>query len=185
MRLKQAIQEKRLEWRDGHGKLILQHDNARPNAGQPVRTYLERVKWDVLPHPPYSADRSDYYLFRSMQAILTGENFTSYEQTYKREKREEPPVPLRFIVPDKQRTIKSEGLHLHLPFNRSRIGSVFFVIEMSTDRLQVDVVAFGEVQGDKCGAVHWLGSYTSKGMYVHDLQLGISNIKLHLSIRPS
>jgi len=39
MRLKQAIQAKRPEWRDRHEKkLILQHDNTRPHVGQPVRT---------------------------------------------------------------------------------------------------------------------------------------------------
>ena len=85
IRLKQAIQEKRPEWRDRHEKLILQHDNARPHVGQPVRTYLEGVKWEVLPHPPYSPDiaPSDYHLFRSMQSALTGERFTSYDSIKK------------------------------------------------------------------------------------------------------
>jgi len=42
MRLKQAIQAKRLEWRDKHEKLMLQHDNARPHVDQPVRTFTPR-----------------------------------------------------------------------------------------------------------------------------------------------
>ncbi|GJQ84723.1 hypothetical protein Trydic_g21128 [Trypoxylus dichotomus] len=48
MRLNQAIQE----WRDGYEKLILQPDKAMRHVGQPIRTYLEGVKWEVLPHPP-------------------------------------------------------------------------------------------------------------------------------------
>ncbi|GJQ66500.1 hypothetical protein Trydic_g4492 [Trypoxylus dichotomus] len=50
-----AIQEKRLKWCDRHEKLILQLD-ARPHIGQPVWTYLEGVKWEVLLHPPYLPD---------------------------------------------------------------------------------------------------------------------------------
>ncbi|EFN85012.1 Histone-lysine N-methyltransferase SETMAR, partial [Harpegnathos saltator] len=57
----------------------------RPHVGQPVRTYLEGVKWEVLPHPPYSPDiaPSDYHLFRSMQSVLIGERFTSYDSIQK------------------------------------------------------------------------------------------------------
>ena len=43
---------------------ILQHDNARPHVSKPVKTYLETLKWKVLPYPPYSLDisPSDYYI---------------------------------------------------------------------------------------------------------------------------
>ena len=49
-------------------KVILQHNNARPHVAKSVKTYLETLKWEVLPHPSYSPDiaQSDYYLFRSM-----------------------------------------------------------------------------------------------------------------------
>ncbi|GJQ86805.1 hypothetical protein Trydic_g5594 [Trypoxylus dichotomus] len=81
MRLKQAIQEKLPEWRDRNGKLILQHDNARPHLGQPVRRYLEGVKWEVLPHPPYSPDivPSDYHSFRSMQSKVVASDGKYFE----------------------------------------------------------------------------------------------------------
>ncbi|KAG5327510.1 MOS1T transposase, partial [Pseudoatta argentina] len=48
-----------------HDKVILLHDNARPHVGKPVKTYLETLKWEVLPHPPYSPDiaPSDFHLF--------------------------------------------------------------------------------------------------------------------------
>lgn len=43
---------------------------------------IERLGWELLPHPPYSPDLapSDYYLFRSMQDHLTGQQFTSIEE---------------------------------------------------------------------------------------------------------
>ena len=46
----------------------LQHDNARPHVTKPVKIYLETLKWEVLPHPPYSPDitPSDYYLLQLM-----------------------------------------------------------------------------------------------------------------------
>ncbi|GBP97031.1 Mariner Mos1 transposase [Eumeta japonica] len=50
-----------------------------------VKTSLGTLKWDVLPHPPYSPDiaPSDYHLFRSMAHGLTDQKFTSYEDCQK------------------------------------------------------------------------------------------------------
>ena len=64
-------------------KIILLHDNARPHITAPVKTYLETLKWEVLPHPPYSPDiaLSDYHLFRTMTHDLSEQHFTSYEDT--------------------------------------------------------------------------------------------------------
>jgi len=82
MRLSRALKEKRAHYCSRHNKIILLHDNARPHVAAPVKTYLETLKWEVLPHPPYSPDiaPSDYYLFRSMTHGLS-EHFTSYEDT--------------------------------------------------------------------------------------------------------
>ncbi|GBP37932.1 Mariner Mos1 transposase [Eumeta japonica] len=68
-----------------HDKVFLLHDNARPHVAKPVKTYLGTLKWDVLPHPPYSPDiaPSDYHLFRSMAHGLTDQKFTSYEDYQK------------------------------------------------------------------------------------------------------
>jgi hypothetical protein len=43
---------------------------------------LLKLKWDVLPHPPYSPDLapSDYNLFGSMKMVLGGKRFrNNYE----------------------------------------------------------------------------------------------------------
>ena len=65
--------------------MILQHDNARPYVAKSVKTYLETLKWEVLPHPPYSPDiaPSDYYMFRSMAHGLPDQQFRSYEDIEK------------------------------------------------------------------------------------------------------
>ena len=81
MCLKRVLNEKRPEWENRHEKLILLHDNARPHVHSAVKNYIEGQNWEVLPHPPYSPDiaPSDYHLFRSMQAALSGEQFNSHE----------------------------------------------------------------------------------------------------------
>jgi len=54
MRLSRALKEKRPLYEQRHDKVILQYDNARPHVAKPVKTYLKTLKWEVLPHPPYS-----------------------------------------------------------------------------------------------------------------------------------
>ena len=85
MRSSRALREKRPQYEQWHEKVILQHDNARPHVAKPVKTYLETLKWDALPHPPYSPDiaPSDYYLFRSMAHGLADQQFRSYEDNEK------------------------------------------------------------------------------------------------------
>ena len=80
MRLSRALKEKRPQYNERHDKMILQHDSARPHVAKVVKTYLETLKWEVL--PPYSPDvtPSDYHLFRSMAHGLADQHFQSYEE---------------------------------------------------------------------------------------------------------
>ena len=77
IKLNEALKRKRPEY-----KVILLHDIARPHVAKPIKKYLENIKWDVLPHAPYSTDLapSDNYLFRSMQHGLSEQHFNSYEE---------------------------------------------------------------------------------------------------------
>ena len=85
MHLSRALKEKRPQYQERHDKVILQHCNARLHVVRPVKTYLETLKWEVLPHPPCSPDvaPSDYHLFRSMAHGLTHQHFRSYEEVKK------------------------------------------------------------------------------------------------------
>ena len=85
MRLSRALREKRPQFEQRHEKVILQQDNARSHGAKPVETYLEMLKWEVLPHPTYSLDiaSSDYYMFRSMAHGLAEQQFRSYEDIEK------------------------------------------------------------------------------------------------------
>ena len=64
MRLSRALREKRPQHEQRHKKVILQHDNARPHVAKPVKTYIEMLKWEVVPHLPYFPNfaPSDYYI---------------------------------------------------------------------------------------------------------------------------
>jgi len=85
MRLSRALRKRRPQYEQRHDKVILQHDNAGPYVAQTVKTYLETLRWEVLPHPTYSPDiaLSDYQLFRSMTHILSEQKFSSYGDTKK------------------------------------------------------------------------------------------------------
>ncbi|KAG5318699.1 MOS1T transposase, partial [Pseudoatta argentina] len=58
-----------VERRFGTCELLLQRQKRKGFlVAKPVKTYLETLKWEVLPHPLYSPDiaPSDFHLFRSM-----------------------------------------------------------------------------------------------------------------------
>lgn len=61
---------------------ILLHDNARPHTAKKTKEKLEELRFEVLPHPPYSPDLapSDFHLFRSMQHSLSERNFRDEEE---------------------------------------------------------------------------------------------------------
>ncbi|KAG5318247.1 MOS1T transposase, partial [Pseudoatta argentina] len=85
MRLSRALKEKRPLYAQRYDKVILLHDNARLHVAKPVKIYLETLKREVLPHPPYSPDiaPSDFHLFRSMAHGLADRRFHSYEEAQK------------------------------------------------------------------------------------------------------
>ena len=73
-RLRRAIQNKR---RGMSRDVCLLHDNARPYSAHVTTALLEKFKWDILDHPPYSPDLgpSDFHLFIHLKKHLTGQKF--------------------------------------------------------------------------------------------------------------
>ena len=53
IKLNQALTRKRPECGDRAHRVFFLHDNARLHVAQPVKTYLENIKCDVLAHAPY------------------------------------------------------------------------------------------------------------------------------------
>ena len=74
-----AVKEKRLELVNRKG-VIFHHDNATPHTSLATNQKLLRLGWEVILHPPYSADftTSDFYLFQSSKN-LNGETFNDDE----------------------------------------------------------------------------------------------------------
>ena len=81
MRLSRFLKEKRPLYAQRHDKVILLHDNARHHVAEPVKTYLETLQWEVLPHPDIAP--SDFHLFRSKAHGLADQRFHSYEEVKK------------------------------------------------------------------------------------------------------
>ena len=79
-RLKTELQEKRP--RLAHKKVLFHHDNAPAHSSGVVAAKLMELRFQLVPHPPYSPDLapSDYYLFPNMKKWLAGRRFYSNEE---------------------------------------------------------------------------------------------------------
>ena len=65
--------------RVAHDSICFLQDNARPHTAALTMETLRKLKWDVLPHLPYSPDLapSDFYLFGPLKEFLGGKKFQS------------------------------------------------------------------------------------------------------------
>jgi [histone H3]-lysine36 N-dimethyltransferase SETMAR len=75
-RVEQALIQKHPSLVNRKGVLILQ-DNARPHVSKETRQKMEQLKWELLPHPPYSPDiaPSDFHLFQSLSHHLANKHY--------------------------------------------------------------------------------------------------------------
>lgn len=80
--LNNVLLEKRPEWDTRHERVILQYDNVPCHRTSIVQDTIKTLKWDLLPHLPYSPDLapSDYHLFRSIAHGLAGLHLANFEQ---------------------------------------------------------------------------------------------------------
>jgi hypothetical protein len=57
-------------------------DNAHPHVASRTMDTIQKLKWNVVPHPPYSPDfaSSDYHLFGLLERHLGGKGFRNNEE---------------------------------------------------------------------------------------------------------
>ena len=62
--------------------MLFHHDNAPAHTSGIVTAKLFDLRYEILPHPPYSLDLapSDYFLFPDMETWLGGKRFSSNEE---------------------------------------------------------------------------------------------------------
>ena len=79
-RLKPEIRSKC--WGQLSKGIVLLHDNDRPQTATHTVETLQKLKFEVLAHPPYSPDLapSDYHLFVPLREALRGRRFTSDQE---------------------------------------------------------------------------------------------------------
>ncbi|GFN84039.1 hypothetical protein PoB_001054500 [Plakobranchus ocellatus] len=60
----------------------LQHDNATPHTAKRTKEWLERYKWDIIPHPAHSPDLapSDFHLAGPLKCHLGGKKFEDADE---------------------------------------------------------------------------------------------------------
>ena len=62
--------------------MLFHHDNAPAHTNAIATAKLFDLRYEILPHPPYSPDLapSDYFLFPNMNTWLGGKRFASNEE---------------------------------------------------------------------------------------------------------
>ncbi|GFN90576.1 transposase [Plakobranchus ocellatus] len=57
--------------------VVLQHNNTTPHTAKRTKEWLERYRWDIIPHPAHSPDLapSDFHLFGPLKRHLGGNKF--------------------------------------------------------------------------------------------------------------
>ncbi|GFO49319.1 histone-lysine N-methyltransferase SETMAR [Plakobranchus ocellatus] len=62
--------------------VVLQHDNATPHTAKHTKEWLERYRWDIIPHPAHSPDLapSDFHLFGPLKRHLGDKKFEDKDE---------------------------------------------------------------------------------------------------------
>lgn len=63
-------------------KVLFHHDNAPAHSSTVVHEKLDELRYELLPHPPYSPDLapSDFFLFPNLKKWLSGKRFRSNQE---------------------------------------------------------------------------------------------------------
>ena len=62
--------------------MLLQHEDARPHTNAATSAVWDSIKFEVVPHHPYSLDLAppDFWLFETLKKYLEGNHFTCHEE---------------------------------------------------------------------------------------------------------
>ncbi|GFO04758.1 histone-lysine N-methyltransferase SETMAR [Plakobranchus ocellatus] len=62
--------------------VVLQHDNATPHTAKRTKEWLERYRWDIIPHPFHSPDLAppDFHLYGPLKCHLGGKKFEDEDE---------------------------------------------------------------------------------------------------------
>lgn len=68
--------------RFGEKRIIFHQDNARVHTCVKAMAKINELKYDLLPHPPYSPDLapSDFHLFPKLKTFLGGQKFDTNDE---------------------------------------------------------------------------------------------------------
>lgn len=63
-------------------KVLFHHDNAPAHSSGIVAAKLHELRYELLPHPPYSPDLApcDFFVFPNIKTWLAGKKFSSNEE---------------------------------------------------------------------------------------------------------
>ncbi|EFN78775.1 Histone-lysine N-methyltransferase SETMAR, partial [Harpegnathos saltator] len=63
-------------------KILFHQDNAPAHSARDTTDKLKKLRYELVPHPPYSPDLapSDYFLFPRLKQWLAGKRFYSNEE---------------------------------------------------------------------------------------------------------
>ena len=83
--LSSALESKRSYTGKGRLKVMLLHGNARLHVAKTTKVTIERLGWEVLPHPAYSPDLapSDYHLLRSIEHFFKEKTYVDLQSLRK------------------------------------------------------------------------------------------------------
>jgi histone-lysine N-methyltransferase SETMAR len=75
-----TIQNRR--WGLLSSRVVVLHDNVRPNAAPRMQAILRKFGWEVFEHPAYNPDLapSDFHSFPALKEFLGGRHFESDEE---------------------------------------------------------------------------------------------------------
>ena len=94
--------------------ILLQHDNATPHTSQKTKAVINKIGFELMPHPPYSPDLapSDYWLFEEMRRPLRGKRFSNFDELQTAVNTWVKGTPKRSFFPLELKSCQNDGINV-------------------------------------------------------------------------